>query len=125
MDNNFYLITSLDYFVRECKKYIHTKSTNDSKLLDDVLARSNKDDWTDKNSQTKLEFATILKKYFPVKFALFPWYIPNCCGGVYIIIRHKKESVLNNLSSNLKLNPEHYTIGNKKIVEDEINMVYL
>jgi hypothetical protein len=88
-NTKFTLTTDIGYFLQNLKGYVNER---DSKIIDDILEKSDKDECT-----------ILIKNYFDVEVSILPIIIPSCWGGVLLLLMTYNKEILEDIIDKLNL----------------------
>ena len=116
----------LEEFLVPFKKYVKDIDMSDYDILINDFNSSNNntnEDWSNKDGKLSIKLRDIIKKYFKIKLWIHLWHVPNCAGGIFLVL-NSNQKTLEDIVNKLKLDPIEYPITKKKKAIDAINSLY-
>ncbi|QKF93645.1 hypothetical protein QKU48_gp0187 [Fadolivirus algeromassiliense] len=117
MKPNQYIVFDLFLFIEAFDKFIINKDTNYHNILKYDLNYNELSNWNNKDGKFSMILREIIKKYFKVKVAFFPWNVPYAACGVYIALESDDTNLFEIIITELNMKSDEYTITDQKGVE--------
>ena len=108
-----FLFTHFEVFFLPFQEYVKGISEEDYKVLTTEFEGGKNSEWDNQNGSYSIKMRELIKKYFDIKVGLIPWTVPQCAGGIFVLLE-ADTMVLDEVAKKIKMKEEDYKITTRE-----------
>jgi len=98
--------------------YLKEVNEEDRIMLTTEFSGGKEAQWDNEKGEYSIKFRALVKKYFDVKVGLIAWSVPQCAGGLFLLIEPVKvqadQKILEDLLQKVVMKTDDYKIVSKE-----------